>query len=53
MLHAGEDVEQQELSPLLVRMQNVTATSEGSWQFLTNQNMFLPFDPTIALLGIF
>ena len=38
---------------LLMRMQNGTATLETVWQFLTNLNMLLSYNPAIMLLGIY
>ena len=34
-------------------MQNVTATLEKLWRFLTKLNILLPYDPAITLLGIY
>ena len=51
--NAGEGVEQQEPSSLLVGMQNSATTLEDSLWFLTNLNILLPYNPAITLLGIY
>ena len=38
---------------LLVGIQNSTDTLEDSWQFLTKKRIFLPYDPAIAIRGIY
>lgn len=54
--NADEDVEQEELSFLLVGLQNGSATartSEDSLAVLTKLNILLPKDPVIKLLAMY
>ena len=49
--NAGEDVEQQELSPVPGGMQNGTATLKDSLALSYTLNIVLPCDPAAALLS--
>ena len=50
--NADKNVEDQEFS-VTMGMQNGTDSLEDSGQFLTKLNILLPYDPAIALLGIY
>lgn len=50
---AGKDVEQQELSSLLVGMQNSTASVDDSSMVSNKINIVWSYDPAIVLLGIY
>ena len=45
-------MERQELSIMMVGMQRGTATREDIWQFHTNINIPVPYDPGIVLFVI-
>ena len=50
---ADKDVEQRELSLVLVGMQNGTATLEDNVVFLTKLNILVRYYPAIMVLGFY
>jgi hypothetical protein len=52
-LNTGQVVEQQELSPVVMGVQNGTAAVRTAGGVLTKLNRLLPYDPAITVFGIY